>query len=101
MKVKISRFNPEEQRAWVQEYEVDTSACSMTVMDVLEYIGNYLDHSLAYYKHSVCNHGICGRCSVRVNGKTKLACIERVDGYESLELEPASNRKVVRDLVIL
>ena len=53
MKVKISRFNPEEQRAWVQEYEVDTSACSMTVMDVLEYIGNYLDHSLAYYKHSV------------------------------------------------
>lgn len=38
---------------------------------------------------------------VRVNGKTKLACIERVDGYESLELEPASNRKVVRDLVVL
>ena len=100
MKVTIARFDPNSGRSWTQEYEVDTSHASMTVMDVLEYISKHLDHTLAYYKHSICNHGICGRCSVQVNGKVRLACIERVDEYESLELKPAATYPVLRDLVV-
>ncbi len=100
MQVRVVRFDPDAKRSWIQKYEVDTSKKSMTVMDVLEYISNHLDHTLAYYQHSICNHGICGRCSVSVNGKTKLACVERVNPYESLELAPVPNRTVVRDLVV-
>lgn len=100
MKVTVTRFDPDSGRSWTQEYDVDTSCVSMTVMDVLEYISENLDHTLAYYKHSICNHGICGRCSIQINGKTRLACIERVDGYESLDLKPVNTSHVVRDLVV-
>lgn len=99
MLVKVARFDPDTKKSWIQEYTVDTAKQEMTVMDVLDYISNNIDHSLAYYRHSICNHGICGRCSVTVNGKVCLACIEPIAGYESLELAPVSNRILVRDLV--
>lgn len=99
MLVKIARFDPDTSRAWEQEYEVDTTKQSMTVMDVLDYIAKNLDPTLAYYRHSICNHGICGRCVLQVNGKTKLACTERADDYESLSLAPVTSFPVVRDLV--
>ena len=51
-------------------YEVPLPADgSCSVMDVLDYIYEHLDGTLAYYRHSVCNQGICGRCGVRANGK--------------------------------
>lgn len=100
MKVTIARFDPDSNRSWTQEYEVDTSRASMTVMDVLSYIGEHLDPTLAYYKHSICNHGICARCSLQINGKVRLACTERVDAYESLDLKPVATYPVVRDLVV-
>jgi len=99
MLVTIKRYDPDGDRAWTQEYEVDTTHRSMTVMDVLEYIETKLDHTLAYYKHSICNHGICARCTLSVNGKVKLACTELANDYDALELAPAPNRPVVRDLV--
>lgn len=100
MNVTIARFDSDSGRSWTQEYEVDTSHTDMTVMDVLEYISEHLDHTLAYYKHSICNHGICGRCSVQVNGRVRLACVERVNEYESLDLKPVTTYPVVRDLVV-
>lgn len=99
MKVTIHRFDPDTGNKWTDSYEVPTEERSMTVMDVLDYISSNLDHTLAYYKHSTCNHGICGRCSVRVNGATKLACIAQVNGMEELELAPTPNRTLIRDLV--
>lgn len=99
MRVTIKRYDPEQDRTWLQEYEVDTTVRSMTVMDVLEVIETEQDHTIAYFKHSICNHGICGRCSLEVNGKIRLACIERVDGYETLELAPMPGRTRIRDLV--
>ena len=81
-------------------YEVPLPADgSCSVIDVLDYIYEHLDGTLAYYRHSVCNQGICGRCGVRANGKNGLACVTRVWGEELL-LEPKNN-KVVKDLVTL
>lgn len=100
MQINIKRMEPESKKTWIQTYEVDTSKQSMTVMDVLEYIQNEIDHSLAFYRHSTCNHGICGRCTVVVNGRVRLACVELADQYETMDLEPVPNRKVVRDLVV-
>lgn len=99
MKVRIYRQNPEEGgEPFFQDYEVPvTTEDRYTVMDVLEYIYYNLDSSLAFYSHSVCNHGICGRCGVKINGKPGLACTHRVTEPE-LTLEPINSR-VVRDLV--
>ncbi len=81
-------------------YEVPVSAdCRMTVMDVLDYIALNLDHTLSYYKHSVCNHGICGRCGLSVNGKTRLACLTVANEYGQLELAPVFSHELIKDLV--
>jgi len=97
--VFIHRYDPDTGNKWVDKYTVPVENKSMTVMDVLEYISANLDHTLGYYKHSVCNHGICGRCAISVNGRPCLACIEIANNYETLILAPAPNRKLVRDLV--
>ncbi len=82
------------------EYEVPVQA-GTTVMDILDYIYENLDGSLAYYRHSRCNQGICGRCAVKLDGKTVLACTAVVDTEkDSITLSPAG-KDVVRDLVVL
>jgi succinate dehydrogenase / fumarate reductase iron-sulfur subunit len=98
MKVTIARFNPETNEKWLDKYDLDIKKEDrLTVMDVLKIIYNTKDSSLAFFHHSVCNHGICGRCGVRVNGKTRLACTHLITEDELL-LEP-KNDNVLRDLV--
>lgn len=99
MKVKVFRFDPaKNQESYFQNFEVPVSSEEKwTVMDVLDYIVHNLDSSLSYYRHSVCNQGICGRCSLKVNGKAELACVYKVTDTELL-LEPKSNN-IVKDLV--
>lgn len=69
-----------------------------TVMQALDYIAESCDSSLAYYRHSACCHGICGRCALKVNGKISLACATEIGVATELTLEPKNN-KVLRDLV--
>lgn len=100
MIVEIERYDPDQERCWVDSYEISMAEQHrMTVMDLLDYISTHLDPSLAYYHHSVCNHGICGRCALAVNGKNGLACLTTVDPLPCIHLAPAKGRQVVRDLV--
>jgi succinate dehydrogenase/fumarate reductase-like Fe-S protein len=92
MKVDINR------NGRIQSYDVPEGNLTATVMQVLDYIYERLDHTLAYYRHSACCQGICGRCVVKANGKNVLACTEKVEaGTDFLLLEPAG-KKTVRDL---
>ena len=68
-----------------------------SVTNVLTYINENLDGGLSHYVS--CRRGICGDCSVRVNGKPKLACMEIVTG--DIKLEPLSKGRVIKDLVCL
>lgn len=99
MKVSVFRGS-DRQSGRYDVYDVPLRAdgtCS--VMDVLDYIYENLDGTLSYYRHSVCNQGICGRCGVKANGKVGLACVTRVVD-EELYLEPKNDR-IVKDLVTL
>lgn len=94
MRVEIARSSG------LQTYEVPYLYETMTVMDVLDYIYTNLDHTLAYFKHSSCNHAICGRCLVKMNGKPVLACAKQIDPEaDSIKLSPAQGT-VIRDLVV-
>jgi succinate dehydrogenase / fumarate reductase, iron-sulfur subunit len=99
MLVKVFRFDPERDgEPRLQSYDVPVVETERwTAMDVLDYISRHLDGSLAYLSHSVCRQGVCGRCTVKVNGKAVLACAHVVEGRE-LVLEPAGT-PVARDLV--
>jgi succinate dehydrogenase/fumarate reductase-like Fe-S protein len=99
MLVKILRFDPaRDSSPAIQDYEVPVpTGEGWTIEDLLDFIAERLDPSLAYYRHSLCRQGICGRCAVRANGVAVLACSHPAEGEELL-LEPAGVR-VVRDLV--
>ena len=96
--VKIARFDPShDSSARYQTYEVPFSP-RMTVMDVLDYIYENLDPSLAYHSHTSCHRRICARCNVTINKKAGLSCHTEVTG--DITIEPLPRFKVVRDLVV-
>lgn len=97
MKIQIYRRESGEAEGRLECFEVPT-APHWTVMQVLDYIAENRDSTLAYYRHSACCHGICGRCALKVNGKVGLACATEVGDAAELKLEP-KNEKVLRDLV--
>jgi len=96
--VRISRFNPAVDRSsYFQTYGVPLSP-RMTVMDILNYIYEYLDPTIAYNAHTACHRRICARCNLNINGKAGLACQTEAKG--DLTLAPLPHIKVVRDLVV-
>lgn len=72
----------------------------MSAMDVLDYIYQHLDSSIAYYDHAGCGLGICARCTGKINGKAGLFCQTEVNGEGELVLEPTNEDRVLRDLVM-
>jgi succinate dehydrogenase/fumarate reductase-like Fe-S protein len=97
IRVTIQRFNPSmETAARFQTYDVPFST-GLSVMNVLDYIYEHVDGTLAYYSHSACRRGVCGRCMLVINGKAGLACQTPVHG--DLTLETPKQFPIVRDLV--
>jgi len=94
---RVFRWDPAvEREPSYQEYEVPFEE-GMTAMDVLDYIYQNLDGTLAYHDHAGCALGICARCTGRVNGKAGLFCQVPVSG--DVTLDPISPTRVLRDLV--
>ena len=99
MRVNVFRSDPAVATGGeFESFEVPVGP-RWTAMDLLDYIAENLDSSLAYYRHSACDHGICGRCALKINGKVQLACSFEVSSVERLTIEPA-RPEVVRDLVV-
>lgn len=97
IKAKVFRFNPDQdQEPYFQKYDVPWEE-NMTAMDVLDYIYQHLDGTLAYYDHAACKLGICARCLGRVNGRPGLLC--QADVSADMTIEPPSGKTIIRDLV--
>lgn len=94
IRVKVLRWFPEEKKEFYQSYVVPQEQ-GMSVMDVLKYIQYNLDSSLTFY--CSCKVGLCGGCTVRVNGKAILACAMPVKEGD-LTIEPLREKRV-RDLI--
>lgn len=82
------------QREEIVEYEVADQ--ELTLLSVLNEIKRHQDNSLTYA--SGCRSGVCGSCSMRVNGKEVLACSHKVQDGDFVE--PLKNVPVVRDLIV-
>lgn len=97
VKVKILRFNPSvDEKPHYETYEVPLES-EMSALDVLDHIYNNVDSILAYYSHTACRRGVCGRCTLIINGKASLACQTPVS--EDVTIESPSKFKIIRDLV--
>jgi len=96
---RVFRFDPNEKgEPTYREYAVPL-APGMSAMNVLDYIYQNLDPTIAYFDHAGCALGICARCTGRINGKAGLLCQTEVTG--DVTLEPINKNRVLRDLVVI
>jgi succinate dehydrogenase/fumarate reductase-like Fe-S protein len=95
--VTISRLDTSSgQPPYDQTYCVPIVG-EMAVLQVLDYIYDYLDCTISYHDHGACAQGICKQCTVLINGKPGLMCQTLV--REDVRLEPLPKFKIVKDLV--
>lgn len=72
---------------------------NQTILDVVVYIQQKLDPSLAY--RYACRVGMCGSCAMTVNGEPRWTCrthVKKVVRDNRLEIAPLRNLPVIRDL---
>ncbi|MCS7262279.1 MAG: succinate dehydrogenase/fumarate reductase iron-sulfur subunit [Aquificaceae bacterium] len=100
LRLRIKRHK-EHQEPYYQTFEVPYEE-GMTLLTALQKIKESQDPSLSF-RH-FCRAGICGTCTVMVNGFPKLACKEQVLPYalfgDELLIEPLKNFQVIKDLVV-
>ena len=93
----VQRYNPDTDDApYFQDFDVEYEP-GMTVLDVLLYIQDKFDSSLAFRWE--CRGGQCGSCAVKVNTIARIACRTKVNPDETLVLEPLEKMPVIKDLV--
>ncbi len=69
--VKVRRLNKETSQPYFQAYQVPFVE-GMSVVNVLDYIYKYIDHSLTF--PCSCRIGRCKCCYMKVNGRPVEAC---------------------------
>ena len=68
------------------------------VLDALIKIKNEIDPTLTFRRS--CREGICGSCSMNMNGKNGLACTTPIDDIKGeVQITPLPHMDVVKDLV--
>ena len=98
-KINIYRFDPEKN----ENPKLDTfylnldSKCQM-VLDGLIFIKDTIDSSLTFRRS--CREGICGSCSMNINGVNTLACIKPIETISGdINIYPLPHMPVIKDLV--
>ena len=103
VKFKVFRFNADEDYLpYYDEYDMEVTS-EEVVLDILNRIKWDHDGSFSYRRS--CRHGICGACAIKVNGRSTLACKERmfdmIDLFgNELTLDPLSQKRAIKDMII-
>jgi fumarate reductase iron-sulfur subunit len=98
--IRVLRFNPQQPEVaphW-QSYQLDDAA-GMTLFIALSEIREKIDPSLQF--DFVCRAGICGSCSMLVNGRPALACRTLTQNLDSsFTLAPLPVFELIGDLSV-
>ena len=93
MNLTIKRFKETKPEAYLEEFSVKHDE---TILNSLIEVKTKYDNSLSF--RCGCKTGVCGSCAIKVNGVEKLACKTHLS--ENDLIEPISNSKVVKDLIV-
>ena len=96
---KIYRWDPDSgENPRLDSYEIDMSACGPMVLDALIKIKNEIDTTVTFRRS--CREGICGSCSMNIDGTNTLACIKPIEEIGGdVNIYPLPHMAVVKDLV--
>ena len=96
---KIYRWDPDSgENPRLDFYEIDLDKCGPMVLDALIHIKNDIDSTLTFRRS--CREGICGSCSMNIDGGNTLACTKAIDDCKGdVKITPLPHMNVVKDLV--
>ncbi|XP_078163275.1 succinate dehydrogenase 2-3 [Carex rostrata] len=98
---QIYRWNPDKpHKPFLQSYFVDLSTCGPMALDVLMKIKAEHDATLCFRRS--CREGICGSCSMNIDGVNTVACLKPIDTNMSKAtmITPLPHMFVMKDLVV-
>lgn len=96
---KIYRWNPDDgENPRLDTYYVDVRNCGPMVLDALLWIKNTIDSTLTLRRS--CREGICGSCSMNIDGTNTLACLKGMKEVKgTVKVYPLPHMPVIKDLV--
>lgn len=96
---RIYRYDPDTgANPRYDTFELDLDQCGPMVLDALFKIKNEIDPTLTFRRS--CREGICGSCSMNMNGKNGLACTTAIEDLPGeIRITPLPHMEVIKDLV--
>ena len=95
----IYRWSPDDQQnPRLDTYTLDLDDCGPMVLDALIKIKNEIDTGLTFRRS--CREGICGSCSMNIDGTNTLACLKSIEEVKGdVYIYPLPHMSVIKDLV--
>jgi succinate dehydrogenase / fumarate reductase, iron-sulfur subunit len=96
---KVYRWSPDDgETPRVDTFYVDMDDCGPMILDGLIWIKNNIDSTLSFRRS--CREGICGSCSMNIDGLNTLACTKGADDIDGpVKIYPLPHLEVIKDLV--
>jgi succinate dehydrogenase/fumarate reductase iron-sulfur protein len=96
LRIRIERFTPNhDESPRAQDYDVPIDG-TISVLQAIRRIHRTLDGTLSF-RNCDCRRGVCGLCSMMIDGKRRLACMCVAE--DGMSIAPPPNRPVLKDLV--
>jgi len=97
--LRIYRWNPYlNTKPWFAFYPLLNKEAGPMILDALIYIKQNFDSTLTFRRS--CREGICGSCSMNIDGVNSLACLKLVKLNKSfITIYPLPHMYVIKDLV--
>ena len=95
LSVQIYRWNREDgSNPRIDTYNIDKNKIGPMLLDAIMYIKNNIDPTLTFRRS--CREGICGSCSMNINGTNTLACLTPIEQKE-YKVYPLPHMQVIKD----
>jgi succinate dehydrogenase (ubiquinone) iron-sulfur subunit len=94
----IYRWDPDTgAKPKMKDYHINMDECGPMVLDALIKIKNEQDPTLTFRRS--CREGICGSCSMNIDGTNTLACLCKIADEPTVKIYPLPHMYVLKDLV--
>src|SRR3954453_20953544 len=96
---KIYRYDPDTgANPRFEKFTIDLDKCGPMVLDALIKIKNEIAPTLTFRRS--CREGICGSCSMNMDGRNGLACTTAIEDIKGeIRITPLPHMDVIKDLV--
>uniref|UniRef100_A0A172JFT3 Succinate dehydrogenase [ubiquinone] iron-sulfur subunit, mitochondrial n=1 Tax=Gracilaria salicornia TaxID=172968 RepID=A0A172JFT3_9FLOR len=97
--LRVYRWNPFlSKKPWFNIYPISLKTCGPMILDALIQAKDTQDPTLTFRRS--CREGICGSCSMNINGVNTLACLKSLKTNEVyITIYPLPHMYIIKDLV--